>query len=74
MERAGVLLATGLIVGDSMFGLFYAGAVAGVGADALALVGDGFAPLAGPVAVAVGIVALLWSYRRTKSKTLAALG
>jgi len=74
MERAGVLLATGLIVGDSMFGLFYAGAVAGVGADALALVGDGFAPLAGPVAVAVGIVALFWSYRRTKSKTLAALG
>lgn len=72
MERAGVLLATGLIVGDSMFGLVYAGAVAGVGADALAVTPEGFEGWAGIIAVAVAVGAAVWSYRRTKAKTLAA--
>jgi len=38
-----VLAATGLIVGESLFGVAFAGIVAGVGGDApLAVVGEGF--------------------------------
>jgi putative OPT family oligopeptide transporter len=42
-RRLGVLAATGLIVGESLFGVAFAGIVAGVGGDApLAMVGEGF--------------------------------
>jgi putative OPT family oligopeptide transporter len=42
-KRLGVLMATGLIVGESLFGVVYAGIVAGSGSDSpLALVGDGW--------------------------------
>lgn len=42
-RRLGVLAATGLIVGESLFGVAFAGIVAGVGGDApLAVVGEGF--------------------------------
>lgn len=41
-RRLGVLLATGLIVGESLFGVLNAGIIASAGADALALVGDSF--------------------------------
>jgi hypothetical protein len=65
--RMGVLAATGLVVGDSLFGLAYAGAVGALGDPArLAVVGDDFAPAAewiGLVAMAV----LLWlTYTRTR--------
>jgi putative OPT family oligopeptide transporter len=42
-KRLGVLMATGLIVGESLFGVVYAGIVAGSGSDStLALVGEGW--------------------------------
>ncbi|MGV9673477.1 OPT family oligopeptide transporter [Gordonia sp. NPDC003504] len=42
-KRIGVLMATGLIVGESLFGVIFAGIVAATGDDsALAVVGDGF--------------------------------
>jgi putative OPT family oligopeptide transporter len=42
-RRLGVLAATGLIVGESLFGVTFAGMVAGVGGDApLAVVGESF--------------------------------
>ena len=42
-KRLGVLMATGLIVGESLFGVVFAGIVAASGSDApLAIVGEGF--------------------------------
>ena len=69
--RMGVLLATGLVVGDSLFGLAFAGAVGAVGDPArLAIVGDGFAPLAEWIGLAA-VIALLWfSYARTRQRAL----
>lgn len=65
-KRLGVLTATGMIVGESLFGVVYAGIVAATGADSpLAVVGAGFEPVAlvlGTIAFFV-IVALL--YRAT---------
>jgi putative OPT family oligopeptide transporter len=65
-KRTGVLMATGMIVGESLFGVIYAGivVVSGKGSP-FALVGDGFATpalLGGAVVFAV-LIALL--YRRT---------
>jgi len=66
-KRMGVLAATGLIVGESLFGVTFAGIVAASGSDApLAVVGEHFETYAlwiGPVAFAA-IVA--WLYARTK--------
>ncbi|MDO4887386.1 MAG: oligopeptide transporter, OPT family [Actinomycetaceae bacterium] len=43
-KRVGVLMATGLIVGESLFGVAFAGVVAATGNESpLAVVGDGFA-------------------------------
>ncbi len=69
--RLGVLLATGLVVGDSLFGLAFAGAVGVVGDPArLAVVGEGFAPIAEWVGI-VGLVALVvLAYARTKRRAL----
>ncbi|HUD24651.1 MAG TPA: oligopeptide transporter, OPT family [Burkholderiaceae bacterium] len=64
-KRMGVLMATGLIVGESLFGVLYAGVVAGSGtSEPLALVGDWFATpaLLGGVVVFLALVGLL--YRR----------
>ena len=42
-KRLGVLMATGLIVGESLFGVVFAGIVAASGSDApLAVVGESF--------------------------------
>lgn len=63
-ERMGVLAATGLIVGESLFGVAFAGIAAARGdSEPLAVLADN--PLAGPLAVIVfsGIIAL--SYWRT---------
>jgi putative OPT family oligopeptide transporter len=65
-KRMGVLMASGLIVGESLFGVVYAGIVAGSGKnEPFALVGDGFATpaLIGGAVVFFAVIALL--YRRT---------
>ncbi|HEX8623320.1 MAG TPA: oligopeptide transporter, OPT family [Allosphingosinicella sp.] len=65
-RRMGVLTATGLIVGESLWGVVFAGIVAASDSDtALVLVGEGFEPfaLAGGTALFVLLAAGL--YRRT---------
>ncbi|RYY22031.1 MAG: oligopeptide transporter, OPT family, partial [Sphingomonadales bacterium] len=66
-HRMGVLTATGMIVGESLFGVLYAGIVAGSGSDApLAVVGDGYAPYAPWVGLLL-FAGLVWlSYQRTR--------
>ncbi|HEV7233057.1 MAG TPA: oligopeptide transporter, OPT family, partial [Sphingorhabdus sp.] len=66
-KRMGVLAATGLIVGESLFGVAYAGIVAGSGGDApLAIVGEDFATIAefGGALLFIGL--LWWIYSRTR--------
>ncbi|MBA4308162.1 MAG: oligopeptide transporter, OPT family [Sphingopyxis sp.] len=66
-KRMGVLAATGLIVGESLFGVAFAGIVAGSGSDApLAVVGESFAPIAEYGGAAVFIAMLWWVYSRTR--------
>jgi putative OPT family oligopeptide transporter len=65
-KRMGVLMATGLIVGESLFGVLYAGIVASSGKnEPFALVGDGFATCAliGGAVIFFVLIGLL--YRRT---------
>jgi putative OPT family oligopeptide transporter len=66
-KRMGVLAATGLIVGESLFGVAFAGIVAASGNDApLAVVGEHFETYAiwtGPLLFAAIIA---WLYARTK--------
>ena len=66
-RRMGVLTATGLIVGESLWGVVFAGIVAASGNDApLALVGDGFQTYALVGGTIVFIALLAWLYRRTR--------
>jgi putative OPT family oligopeptide transporter len=69
-KRLGVLMATGLIVGESLFGVVFAGIVAGSGSDApLAIVGEGFenwAEILGVVAF-VAVLAGLYQWTRKLS-------
>jgi hypothetical protein len=73
-ERLGVLVASGMIVGESLFGVLNAGLIVGFNHDApLAVVGADFA-LAGPIA-AVGFVGLIvalygWLLRRARAVEL----
>jgi putative OPT family oligopeptide transporter len=70
-KRLGVLTATGMIVGESLFGVLYAGIVVASGKGSpFALVGDGFATAAliAGVVIFFGLVALL--YRRTMTVVL----
>ena len=65
-RRMGVLMATGMIVGESLFGVVYAGIVVASGKNApFALVGEGFATpaLIGGAIIFLGLIGLL--YRRT---------
>jgi putative OPT family oligopeptide transporter len=65
-RRIGVLMATGMIVGESLFGVIYAGIVVASGkGNPFALVGGGFETVAliAGVVIFFGLVALL--YRRT---------
>jgi putative OPT family oligopeptide transporter len=65
-RRMGVLMATGMIVGESLFGVVYAGIVVASGRGApFALAGDGFATAAliGGAVIFSALVGLL--YRRT---------
>ena len=69
--RMGVLLATGLVVGDSLFGLVFAGAVGAVGDPArLAVVGEGFAPVAEWIGVALLVGLVIGAYGLTKRRAL----
>ncbi|MBB5684510.1 OPT family oligopeptide transporter [Sphingobium boeckii] len=65
-KRMGVLMATGLIVGESLFGVAFAGIVAGSGSDSpLAVVGPGFAPVALIGGTLFFIALTAWLYRTT---------
>ncbi|MGV7120935.1 OPT family oligopeptide transporter [Sphingopyxis sp. 550A] len=68
-RRMGVLLATGLVVGDSLYGLVFAGTVAAVGdADRLAIVGDGFGTASQFIGLGL-LAALGWfAYARTRRR------
>jgi putative OPT family oligopeptide transporter len=66
-ERMGVLAATGLIVGESLFGVIFAGIVGATGKDApLAIVGANFETLALFAAPVVFAGAIWLLYGRTK--------
>jgi hypothetical protein len=66
MKRSGVLLATGLIVGESLAGLATTGLVGIFGENPLVLVGDSFAPAAQAIAL-VALVGFAWyAYRWTR--------
>lgn len=67
-RRMGVLTATGLIVGESLWGVVFAGIVASSGSDSpLALVGDGFENYALIGGTIVFIALLAWLYRQTRT-------
>lgn len=69
-SRMGVLLATGFIVGESIFGVLFAGVVAGSGSDApLALVGESFEPTAIIVGLSLFVALIAYSYQRTRRAT-----
>ncbi|WP_151529524.1 MULTISPECIES: OPT family oligopeptide transporter [Corynebacterium] len=64
IKRLGVLLATGLIVGESLFGVLNAGIIAAAGtSDPLALFGEDFAPIAQWLGVLVFAGAAAAMYR-----------
>jgi putative OPT family oligopeptide transporter len=66
-KRMGVLGATGLIVGESLFGVAYAGIVAGTGSDApLTVITDGSEAVAMAAGAVVFIVMVWWVYQRTR--------
>jgi len=70
-QRMGVLLATGLIVGESLYGVVFAGLVAATGVDApLALVEEN--ALAVPLSIAVFVAVILGFYAWTKSQAAVA--
>jgi putative OPT family oligopeptide transporter len=63
-KRFGVLLASGLIVGESLLGVLNAGLIVASGsATPLAVVGEDFARAAPWVGVGLLIAAVAWSYR-----------
>jgi putative OPT family oligopeptide transporter len=65
-KRLGVLTATGMIVGESLVGVAYAGLVVGSGSDApIALVGEEFAVLAAIGGSMLFAALVAWLYRRS---------
>ncbi|MGZ8361882.1 MAG: OPT family oligopeptide transporter [Allosphingosinicella sp.] len=66
-KRMGVLGATGLIVGESLFGVLFAGIVAGSGSEApLAVVGEDFEHIAMLTGAAGFAGIIYWLYARTR--------
>ncbi|HEX9931643.1 MAG TPA: oligopeptide transporter, OPT family [Allosphingosinicella sp.] len=64
-KRMGVLMATGLIVGDSLLNVAFAGVVAWSGNGApLVVVGAGFEPIGVALGLAVFALLLAWCYRK----------
>ncbi len=71
-KRLGVLAATGLIVGESLFGVAFAGIVAASGSDSpLAVVGDSFISIANWGGAVLFIALVWWLYRQTRRAVLA---
>ncbi|MEA3041394.1 MAG: hypothetical protein QOC65_883 [Sphingomonadales bacterium] len=67
-KRMGVLMATGLIVGDSLLNVAFAGVIAGTGNPApVALVGEHFETIAAIAGTIVFAILLAWVYRRARS-------
>ena len=73
VKRLGVLMATGLIVGESLFGVLFAGVIAATGNESpIAIVGDGFANAAmvlGLIAFAAVVAGLYMWVRRAAVRT-----
>ena len=68
-KRMGVLMATGMIVGESLFGVLYAGIVVASGQNSpFALVGDGFESLALIAGAVIFLVLIGLLYRRTMTR------
>jgi len=70
-KRMGVLAATGLIVGESLFGVVFAGIVGATNKDTpLAMVGEHFATIAliGAPIVFAGLIALLYRWTAKASR------
>lgn len=68
-KRLGVLMATGLIVGESLYGVIFAGIVAGTGQDeplALPFIGEGYGNWAQVVGVIAFAALVTWLYRYTR--------
>jgi putative OPT family oligopeptide transporter len=66
-KRMGILLATGLIVGESLFGVLFAGIVAATGDEnPLSIVGDGFETTSEYLGVIVFVVLIAWLYKKTQ--------
>jgi putative OPT family oligopeptide transporter len=66
-KRLGVLMATGLIVGESLFGVVFAGIVAASGTDSpLAVVGESFASWAEILGVVLFVAAVAGLYKWTR--------
>ncbi|MAW98909.1 MAG: oligopeptide transporter, OPT family [Sphingomonas sp.] len=66
-ERMGVLTATGMIVGESLWGVVFAGIVAGAGSgDVLSLAGPGFEGVALVIGVVLFVALMTLLYRRTR--------
>lgn len=66
-KRMGTLLATGLIVGEALFGVVFAGIVAATSDDSvLQVVGDGFDKWAQALGVIVFAASVAWLYNRTQ--------
>ena len=66
-KRMGVLMATGLIVGESLFGVVFAGIVAASGSDApLAVVGEGFETVGTVIGVVLFAATALALYQWTR--------
>ena len=69
-ERLGVLVASGMIVGESLFNVLNAGLIVGFNKDApLAVVGSSFP--AGPIGIAgfVGLTVLLYGWLKRRART-----
>ena len=70
-HRMGVLTATGMIVGESLFGVLFAAIVGATQNDnPLAVVGEGFAPVAlvAGLAVFVALIAALYTMTRKAAR------
>jgi putative OPT family oligopeptide transporter len=70
-ERLGVLMATGLIVGESLFGVTFAGIVGATDSDAPLAVVESFS-LAVPLGLLVFAGSIAWLYLKTKREVASA--
>ncbi len=72
-KRVGVLMATRLIVGDSLWGVAYAAIVVASGKDEpMAVVGEGFLPWANGLGVVVFVAVIVSMYRMIRRRAATA--